>query len=334
MSHPLRQRHQEILLHTGQHYDATMSERFFSELNLPRPDVELGVGSASHGEQTAKMLTGIEAAIAEHRPDAVLVYGDTNSTLAGALAAVKMHVPVAHVEAGLRSFNRTMPEEINRIVTDRVSSLLFCPSATAVRNLAVEGITRGVHDVGDVMWDVLSRFAPAGDDCRVVDRYHVQPNGYCVATIHRAENTDDAERFSAILHGIGGAARPVLFPAHPRLRELLSAAVVPPNITVLDPAGYAEMIALVRNAHAVITDSGGLQKEAYWVGTPCVTVRAETEWVETIAAGWNTLVEPAGIAAAVRSAARRPERPVLYGEGGAAAAIANLIGTLSAARRT
>ena len=329
VSRPLRQRHREILLHTGQHYDEAMSDRFFLELDLPRPDIELGVGSGSHGQQTGRMLIGIENAIAEHRPDVVLVYGDTNSTIAGALSAAKMHVPVAHVEAGLRSFNRAMPEEINRVVTDSLSSLLLCPSETAAANLRREGITSGVHIVGDVMADVLAKFGGAVNAPAVLAEHGVGEREYFVATIHRAENTDDASRLRAIVDALSDLPAPVVFPAHPRVKAAMAAAGLRPgaNVTVIEPLGYASMIALVRNARAVLTDSGGLQKEAYWLGVPCVTLRDQTEWVETVASGWNILTGANGsrIAAAAAAAAPRPDRPVLYGDGNTVAAIVDLL---------
>jgi UDP-GlcNAc3NAcA epimerase len=327
VSRPLRRRHQEILLHTGQHYDEAMSDRFFSELDLPAPEIELGIGSASHGQQTGRMLIGIEAAITEHRPDAVLVYGDTNSTLAGALAAAKMQVPIVHVEAGLRSFNRAMPEEINRVVTDALSSLLLCPGETAAANLRGEGITSGVHVVGDVMADVLAKFGGAANAAAVLADFGVREREYFVATIHRAENTDDVSRLRAIVEQLSALPWPVVFPAHPRVRAAMASAGLHlgANVTLAEPLGYARMIALAANARAVLTDSGGLQKEAYWLGVPCVTVRGETEWVETIGSGWNVLAAPSDLARVAAAAARPASRPPLYGEQGVASEILRLI---------
>jgi UDP-N-acetylglucosamine 2-epimerase len=334
VSRPLRQHHHEILLHTGQHYDDAMSDRFFNELDLPQPEIELGVGSASHAQQTGRMLIGIETAIAEHRPDAVLVYGDTNSTIAGALAAAKMHVPVAHVEAGLRSFNRTMPEEINRVVTDALSSLLLCPSETAAANLRREGITSGVHLVGDVMADVLAKFGGTANAAAVLAGFGVRDGQYFVATVHRAENTDDPSRLRSIIEALSDLPSPVIFPAHPRVKAAIAAAGVRPgaNVRVVDPVGYASMIALAKHARAVLTDSGGLQKEAYWLGVPCVTLRDETEWVETVASGWNVLTgsDAGRIAAAATAATRPPTHPRLYGDGNAAAAIVRHLERLNA----
>ncbi len=321
VSRKLRQRHQEIVLHTGQHYDASMSDVFFRQLQLPAPDIELGVGSAPHGAQTAAMLVGIERALIDTTPDAMIVYGDTNSTLAGALAAAKLLVPVVHVEAGLRSFNTAMPEEINRVVTDRLASVLLCPSDVAVANLAKEGIVNGVHQVGDVMADVLNAFDDRGGDAGILRQFDVSPGAYVVATIHRAENTDDPSRLAAILDALDASAHRALLPLHPRTRAALGAGTRPKGaIAYLEPLGYPEMIALVRNARAVVTDSGGLQKEAYWLAVPCITVRDETEWVETVASGWNTLTgaHRERIAMAMHAAARPARREPLYGDGHAA----------------
>jgi UDP-GlcNAc3NAcA epimerase len=281
---------EEILVHTGQHYDERMSEVFFDELGIPRPDVNLEVGSGSHAVQTGGMMTALESLILTgERPDWVLVYGDTNSTIAAALVAAKLHIPVAHVEAGLRSFNRRMPEEINRIVTDRISRLLFCPTQTAVDHLATEGITEGVLLSGDVMLDATLHFAEmASERVPLSEVTELSAGSYHVSTVHRAENTDSPERMAAILTALGGLSKPVLLPAHPRVKKLLGD--VPPNIHVREPATYLELLTLVRNADKVFTDSGGLQKEAVWLGRPCVTLRDETEWVETQAGGWNQVV--------------------------------------------
>jgi UDP-GlcNAc3NAcA epimerase len=320
VSRTLRRDHVEVLLHTGQHYDDGLSAQFFRQLNLPKPDYELGVGSATHGKQTARMLDGIEDVILHERPDAVLVYGDTNSTLAGALAAAKLQVPVWHVEAGLRSFNRRMPEEQNRILTDHLSTLLFCPSTHAAENLAREGVTAGVHVVGDVMAEAVRQFAPNEERAAaLIAQYSVTPRDFIVATIHRAENTDDSDRLRRIVFALERLDERVVLPAHPRLHDaLLRASVVPPpNVTLVAPAGYEQMLALVRTARVVLTDSGGLQKEAYWLGVPCVTLRDETEWVETLQAGWNRLVgaDSQRIVDAVRHIQRPSSRAPLYGEG-------------------
>ncbi|HIE38605.1 MAG TPA: UDP-N-acetylglucosamine 2-epimerase (non-hydrolyzing) [Anaerolineae bacterium] len=332
VSRVLRQRHQELLVHTGQHYDYGLSQVFFDELDLPQPDLNLGVGSGPHGEQTGAMLAAIERVLIQQRPDWVLVYGDTNSTLAGALAAVKLHMPVAHVEAGLRSYNRSMPEEINRVLTDHVSSLLFCPTETAARNLAAEGISQGVHLVGDVMYDALlhSRAlgAKKGD---VLGRFGLVPKQYLLATVHRPANTDDAGRLRAILEAFGQLGETILFPAHPRTRKALAreGLDVPENVWVVDPVGYLEMLQLEEQARLILTDSGGVQKEAYLLGVPCVTLREETEWVETVEAGWNRLVGADGRAllAAVREWEPPADRPNCFGDGRASERIVALLGS-------
>lgn len=281
---------QEILVHTGQHYDQGMSQVFFDELGIPEPDVNLGIGSGSHASQTGAIMVALEELLVQGpRPDWVLIYGDTNSTIAAALAAAKLHIPVAHVEAGLRSFNRRMPEEINRIVADRISDLLFCPTATAVGHLRNEGITQGVVLSGDVMLDATLHFAGRAESQVPLDRVtDLEAGRFAVATVHRAENADDPDRLSSILEGFGRIGMPVIFPAHPRVRGRLAA--VPPNVLVRDPLSYLELLTLVRRAHVVLTDSGGLQKEAVWLGAPCITLRDETEWVETQANGWNQVV--------------------------------------------
>ncbi|MFT5144296.1 MAG: UDP-GlcNAc3NAcA epimerase [Thalassolituus oleivorans] len=290
----------EVLVHTGQHYDAQMSDIFFEELGIPQPDANLAVGSGSHAAQTGAMMTALEdLLLAGDAPDWVLVYGDTNSTLAAALVAAKLHIPVAHVEAGLRSFNRRMPEEINRIVTDRLSDLLFCPTPTAVGHLQDEGIEAGVMLSGDVMLDATRHFsARAAERIPLKEVTELEPGSYHVSTVHRAENTDDPVRMAAILDGLGRLRKPVIFPAHPRVRGLLK--TVPANVLVRPPASYLELLTLVRNADRVYTDSGGLQKEAVWLGRPCVTLRDETEWVETQQGGWNRVVgaDPDAMAAA------------------------------------
>jgi UDP-N-acetylglucosamine 2-epimerase len=328
VSRPLRAVHREILLHTGQHYDDGMSQRFFSELDIPKPDYQLGVGSGSHASQTARMLIGIEDAIEREHPDRMLVYGDTNSTLAGALAAAKLHVPIAHVEAGLRSFNALMPEEINRIVTDRLSDLLFCPCESAARNLEREGITRGVHVVGDVMAEALRHFGTRARQT-FVERIGLPSGKYLLATVHRAENTDDPERLRAIVRAFEALEETVVVPAHPRLQDALNRHSIIPGggVRLIDPVGYLDMVALEQHARAILTDSGGVQKEAYWLGVPCVTLRDETEWVETVEAGWNVLAgaDADRIVDAVRRINPPQTRPSLYGEGRAVSAIVDLL---------
>jgi UDP-GlcNAc3NAcA epimerase len=323
VSRVLRSRHEEFLLHTGQHYDVEMSELFFKQLHIPTPDRNLEVGSGDHGAQTGAMLAGVEAAVKEFRPDRVLVYGDTNSTLAGALAAAKMHVSVAHVEAGLRSFDRRMPEELNRVVTDHLSDLLLCPTETAVANLAREGIEQGVSLTGDVMFDVfLQNVEVARRECRVVDELGLTPGRFHLMTVHRPENTDDPARLGAIFAGIADSGARTVFPAHPRTRAAMSSPEValPPNMSIIDPVGYLEMLALEDAAELIVTDSGGVQKEAYFAGKPCVTLRRSTEWPETVAAGWNRLVgaDTAAIGESLRSLRPAGTRPELFGDGHAA----------------
>jgi len=331
VSRVLRQRHVERLVHTGQHYDALMSDVFFDELAIPAPDVTLHVGSASHGAQTGRMLEAIEADLLAHRPDAVMVYGDTNSTLAGALAAAKLGIPLVHVEAGLRSFVPGMPEEINRVLTDRVSTVLCCPSDVARRHLAAEGITRGVVVVGDVMLDALrdaaARTAVSQDAGQVhrVSALGVEPGQYVLATLHRAANTDDAGRLTRVVGALGALPDTVLWPMHPRTRHALETHGIelPGNVRVALPLGYLDMIAAVSAARVILTDSGGLQKEAYWLGVPCVTLRNETEWTETVTSGWNVLADTdhARIVEAVARAVPREGVRDAYGEPGAAARV-------------
>jgi UDP-GlcNAc3NAcA epimerase len=327
VSATLRRRAREVLVHTGQHFDAGMSDRFFQELRIPEPDRHLAVGSGPHGDQTGRMLSGIEQAILETRPDRVLVYGDTNSTLAGALAAAKLQVPVVHVEAGLRSFNRAMPEEVNRVVTDHLADVLCCPSAAAAANLAAEGIRRGVHVTGDVMRDLLDRMLAASDPS-ILETLGLAPGRYILLTIHRAANTGDLDRLRRILAAMAGADEPVVFPVHPRTRQALTDMPSAGGaIRPIAPVGYLQMLALERHARLIATDSGGVQKEAYWLGVPCVTLREETEWTETVDAGWNRLTgsDPARITAAITSWIPPIERAALYGDGRAAERITDLI---------
>jgi UDP-GlcNAc3NAcA epimerase len=329
VSGPLRRRVHEVLVHTGQHYDDRMSDQFFRELDVPAADHHLGVGSATHGVQTGRMLAAIEPVMIAERPDRVLVYGDTNSTLAGALAAAKLGIPVVHVEAGLRSFNRAMPEETNRIVADHLADILCCPGERAVRNLAAEGIAAGVHLTGDVMRDLLER-ARAGLDDEPLSARGLTAGGYALLTLHRAHNTDDADRLAGILAALAGASMAVVFPVHPRTRHALAstgADAVAGSLRMIDPLGYREMLALERGARVVVTDSGGVQKEAYWLGVPCITLRDETEWVETVETGWNRLVggSPAAIRAALSEISTPATRPNLYGDGCAAERIAELV---------
>ena len=333
VSRKLRERHQEILVHTGQHYDYEMSGIFFDGLEMPRPDANLEIGSGPHGAQTGAMLRAIEEVLVAERPDAVLVYGDTNSTLAGALAAAKLSVPVAHVEAGLRSFNRGMPEEINRVMADHLSHLLLCPSDTAVRNLAAEGIFENVHLVGDVMLDVLNwakqHAAGNGNRPAVLSRFGLSKRAYLLATVHRSENTNDVAQLSRIFEALDSLEEPIVFPVHPRTRKMIGEMGFRPrpHLHLIDPVGYLDMVALVGSARSVLTDSGGLQKEAYWLGVPCVTLRNETEWVETVETGWNVLAgsDRDKILRAVNSWNPPDSRPALYGDGAAASKCVDLI---------
>lgn len=327
LSAVLRREHKEILVHTGQHYDHQMSAIFFEQLGIPAPDHHLGVGSGPHGEQTGAMLIRLEAVMQLEQPDVVLVYGDTNSTLAGALAAAKLNIPVAHVEAGLRSFNRAMPEEINRLVTDHLSTWLFAPSVHAERQLATEGVTRGVYVVGDVMLDaVLQHAERAQRTSPYPQAANVCPGMFYLCTVHRAENTDYPERLSNILQGLARLDRPVLLPLHPRTRKRLTEfGMTPgPNVHVIEPVGYLDMLQLERSASAILTDSGGVQKEAYYLEVPCVTLREETEWTETTEVGWNLLAgtDPDAIVASIEQhrTTKRPHPP-LYGTGDAAGRI-------------
>jgi UDP-GlcNAc3NAcA epimerase len=290
-----RRRIREILVHTGQHYDKEMSEVFFRELKIPAPTHQLGIGSGSHGEQTGRMLEALEHIMTDTHPDCVIVYGDTNSTLAGALAASKLRIPIAHVEAGLRSFNRAMPEEINRVLADHMACWLFCPTDQAVKNLSCEGIIRGVHLVGDVMAQAVRAGLPIAErESRILHRLDLTPKQYILATVHRAENTDDKERLTAIVQALALLERPVVVPCHPRTRKMLARFglerfIIPSQVRLIDPVGYLDMLKLESQARMILTDSGGVQKEASWLGVPCVTLRAETEWNETVDAGWNRL---------------------------------------------
>ncbi|MGH3005648.1 MAG: non-hydrolyzing UDP-N-acetylglucosamine 2-epimerase [Gaiellaceae bacterium] len=322
----------EITLHTGQHYDPELSAVFFEELQLDPPAYRLESGSGTHAEQTARMLPGIERAVLEERPDTVLVYGDTNSTLAGALAAVKQHVPVAHVEAGLRSFDREMPEELNRLVVDRVSALLLCPTDVAVANLTAEGITEGVHQVGDVMYDANLQLAPiARERSQALAEAGVEPGRYLVLTLHREGNTRP-EALASVAEALAHVDEPVVFPAHPRTTAALAAAGISldSRVRTTPPVGYLDFAALASQARVVLTDSGGVQKEAYWYGVPCVTLRTTSEWVETLETGWNRLVgtDPDLIVQAVQEARPQADRPVLYGDGHASERIADLLCTM------
>jgi UDP-N-acetylglucosamine 2-epimerase len=322
----------EVLVHTGQHYDPLMSDVFFDELVIPSPGHHLGVGSSNHGEQTGLMMQLLEPLVLDEAPDLVLVYGDANSTLAGALVAAKLHVPVAHVEAGLRSFDRRMPEEINRVLTDHMSDLLLCPSGRAIENLRAEGVTVGVEFTGDVMHGELIRTRDSlGGRNPVAERLGLATEPYVVATMHRASNTDDPARAGAVIEALrrlAAGGQPVVFPVHPRATELVGAFGVCEGVNTIEPLGYRDMVALTAGASAVVTDSGGLQKEAVWLGVPCVTIREQTEWVETVEDGWNVVVGTAmeRIVEAVRSAAA-PAQPFdrYGGDDGAARVVRSIL---------
>ena len=322
---------QEILVHTGQHYDREMDQVFFEELRIPSPAYHLGVGSGSHAAQTGRMMQGLEEVLEKELPQRVLVYGDTNSTLAGALAAAKLNVPVDHVEAGLRSFNRAMPEEVNRIVADRLSELLFCPTDTAISNLAREGITQGVHKVGDVMYDAVLLFSSQSQLAgRCLETMGVEPGRYLLMTLHRAENTDQQTDLRRFFAGLGEIDCTILFPAHPRTAKFIRnwGITPPPNVRTVPPVSYFQMLQLEKNAMAILTDSGGVQKEAYFLRIPCLTLRNETEWVETVQAGWNRLVglDPEALRQGLKEQLNGIQRSSCdsFGDGRAAAKIAEV----------
>lgn len=338
VSGQLRTAHEEVLVHTGQHHDDSLSAIFFRELGLARPERELGIAGGSNTSQLGRMLVALEPLLAQERPDAVLVYGDTNSTLAGALAAADAGVPVVHVEAGMRSYDRAMPEERNRVLTDHLSELLLCASPSAAENLRAESISGRVEVVGDVMVDLALRLQPAArGDTGTLEAHGVRAGEYLLLTAHRAGNVDPPERLRALVELVRTLPPPVVWPLHPRTRTRLRDAGLLEEVTgieglrVTDPLGYGELAALLCNARAVLTDSGGVQKEAYLAGVPCITLRDRTEWVETVEAGWNTLVD-LDVAAALAALECPPprERPELYGDGHAAERCVRAIDTLAA----
>jgi UDP-N-acetylglucosamine 2-epimerase len=341
VSRPLRRHHEELLIHTGQHHDDELSRVFFEELGIPAPDRQLAIAGGTSTSQTARMLAALEPELAALEPDLVLVYGDTNSTLAGALAAAQHNIPVAHVEAGMRSFDRSMPEELNRVLTDHASDLLLCSTETAVRNLEAERAAGAVHLVGDVMADVSLTFGPiARERSTALEDLGLEPGSYLLATAHRAGNVDDPERLERLVALLEGLPRTCVLPLHPRtaarlestgLRPRLDAA---PNVRLVPPLGYLDFMRLAMDAVAVLTDSGGVQKEAYLLGVRCVTLRDTTEWVETVQAGWNVLVDlDAGAALAALDAPPPPgERPQLYGGGHAAERIVDVVSAYTPGR--
>lgn len=331
----------EVVIHTGQHFDANMSDVFFAELGMPRPSHQLNIHGGSHGAMTGRMLHEIERVLLDEKPDVVLVYGDTNSTLAGALAAAKLHIPVAHVEAGLRSFNMHMPEEINRILTDRISSWLFAPTTVAAQHLMAEGIgSEKIHLVGDVMYDVaLHHGARVSSETGMLRQLNLKPGGYVLATVHRAENTDNLERLAAIVDALEATAEEMrlVWPLHPRTRAVLLQAGrierLSRKVTLIEPVGYLDMVQLEKYAALIATDSGGVQKEAFFYGVPCVTLRDETEWVELVESGWNRLAPPVDAQLLIRSIqaalGSRGGDVAPYGNGSAAPAIVDRLSVMS-----
>ncbi len=324
VSRVLRRDHKEVLIHTGQHYDSNLSQVFFDVLEIPKPDLNLGVGSGSHGYQTGRMLEAVEAALQDIRPDLVLVYGDTNSTLAGALAAVKLLQPVAHVEAGVRSFNRAMPEEINRVLVDHVSRHLYCPTERAVEHLREEGIRDGVHLTGDVMFDAALQHEEVARTKRAHRGFDLERGEYLLLTVHRPTNADDAGRLRTILESLDSSGYPVLFPAHPRTRKVMDrfdlADRFEEALQVVEPVDYLVFLSLLLDAAKVVTDSGGVQKEAFFFEVPCITLRGETEWEETLEGGWNVLVDanPQDLRQALERSPEGSPRREQFGDGHAA----------------
>lgn len=330
VSREIRQHHEEILIDTGQHYDENMSDVFFAALDIPRPNHDLGIGPGAHAARTAAMMKALGDVLDKERPDFVLVYGDTDSTLAGALVAAKMNLPIGHVEAGLRSYNRRMPEEINRVVADHVSTILFCPTQTAIENLAREGLTKGVNMVGDVMYDVALQSAQAARSRDVVERLGL-PADYVLVTLHRPHNVDDPKVLRGVVEALVGSGRTIVFPVHPRTRKNLQAFglwdLLQSKVRTTEPLDYLDFLALVMRASKVVTDSGGVQKEAYFFGIACVTLRDETEWMETVEDGWNALVgtEPEDIVHAIKNFNPAGTKSKSFGDGHAAEQIARIL---------
>lgn len=323
VSKVLRREHEEILIHTGQHYDENMSKVFFDELNIPRPDYNLEVGSGSHGKQTGEMLIKLEEIYMKEKPDLVLVYGDTNSTLAGALCASKLLIPVVHVEAGLRSFNMNMPEEQNRILTDHLSKILFVPTETAITNLQKEGITKGVYNVGDVMYDAVLNFTEiAKEKSSILKDLDLEGKSYILTTIHRAENTNDINRLKSIIEALNESGKTVVLPLHPRTKKYVESYGLSfsKNIKIIEPVGYLEMLSLENGSEKIVTDSGGVQKEAFFMKKPCITMRDETEWVETVENGWNKIVgtDKAKILDCINNFLPEQKQKSIFGHGKAA----------------
>ncbi|MCW6090318.1 non-hydrolyzing UDP-N-acetylglucosamine 2-epimerase [Clostridium sporogenes] len=333
VSNIIRKEHEEILVHTGQHYDENMSKVFFEELQIPKPDYNLEIGSGNHGEQTGKMLVELEKIYLKEKPDLVLVYGDTNSTLAGALCASKLLIPVAHIEAGLRSFNMNMPEEQNRILTDHISRLLFVPTITAEKNLHTEGINRGVYNVGDVMFDAVLHFNKLAEQKEsILDKISVKSGEYILTTIHRAENTNDINRLKNIIEALNKSRNKIVLPLHPRTKKYIENYNLQfsDNIKLIEPVGYLDMITLEMNSQKIVTDSGGVQKEAFFMKKPCITMRDETEWVETVQNGWNVIVGTDGdkILKSIVYFKPKMKQQNIFGNGKAGNKILDIINTI------
>jgi UDP-GlcNAc3NAcA epimerase len=334
LSKELSRFHEEIIIHTGQHYDFNMSDIFFQELEISKPNYFLSVGSGTHGKQTGLMLSGIEEILLKEKSDLVLVYGDTNSTLAGAISASKLHIPIAHVEAGLRSFNKKMPEEINRILTDHVSDLLFVTSNSAKLQLMKEGIENNVHIVGDIMYDAILKYKEiATYKSQILKNLHLDKNNYIVSTIHRAENTDFRDKLESIFSSFSKINSQIVLPLHPRTKKKIEeySIAVSQNIQIIDPLGYLDMLNLVQNAECVFSDSGGLQKESYYLGVPCLVLREESEWMEIVNSGWNRIVgsDQNKILESYKSIGkiRKIIRNNFYGNGSTAKNILNILNT-------
>ena len=333
VSRELRKNFIEKLIHTGQHYDKNMSEIFFEELGIPVPDYNLNIGSGNHGKMTGEMLSQLEEIYINEKPDCVLVYGDTNSTLAGALAASKLLIPVIHVEAGLRSFNKSMPEEQNRILTDNISKLLLVPTSDAERNLKNEGIIEGVYNIGDVMYDAVLMFKERSKDKEdILQKLNLSKNEYILTTIHRAENTNNIDRLKDIIEALNESNEKIILPLHPRTKKFITdyGLSFNNNVRVIEPIGYLEMLMLETNSKKILTDSGGVQKEAYFMGKPCITMRDETEWVETVEVGWNIIVgtDKSNILEAIKNFNPNSKQELIFGDGKASEKIVRLINEL------
>jgi len=320
---------QRVMVHTGQHYDFEMSKSFFEDLKIPNPDYNLGVGSGSHGWQTGETMKKLEPVVSKEKPDLIIVLGDVNATLAGALTAVKNHFPIAHIEAGLRSYDKGMPEEVNRVLTDHISDFLFCPTETSVSNLKREGIEKRVFNVGDIMYDAFLRNSRiAQEKSSILEQLEIREKNFFLLTLHRSRNVDNLERFERIIRAIGKSRELILFPVHPRTKKTLDSIKMGfRNVKIIGPVGYLDMLILEKNAKKILTDSGGVQKEAYWAKTPCITLREKTEWVETIESGWNILVgdDKEKITQAIGSFNPKNEQPDYFGQGNTSKKIINII---------